>query len=1037
MKKRRFNGAVIVFALLLTVLSVTARDGVCAEFIRGADISTHTRQVADGVVYNEYGAAKDLYTILRNHNLNWIRIRIFNNPSGSEYGVCQNLAYVTALGAQVKSQGYKFLLDFHYSDSWADPGQQTTPAAWSSYNHAQLVTAVHDYTRDVITTLRTNNAMPDMVQIGNEITNGMLWPDGQIYGSGSWPNFADLINAGITGVNDGRGSEPMPKIMIHIDRGGDWAGTQWFFDTLITTYGVQFDVIGQSFYPEWHGTLDNLANCLNNTAARYSQEIVVAEAGDYYTGSTGKTPESQKAFLEGVIQRVQAAPNGKGTGVFYWEPAWVWNSGVGYRALFQPISGNWQNVDMLMAMEAFDIDDAVPPSAPTGLSATAGNSTVSLNWNDNNETDLSGYNVYRSTTSGGPYSKLNVSLLTVSNYSDNSVSGGVTYYYVVRAVDTASNESDNSNQASATPTDTIQPAAPTGLTAMAGDSTVSLNWNDNGEPDINGYYVYRSTTSGGTYTRLSSTILTGSNYTDDSVTNGTTYYYVVTAVDTSSNESANSGEVSATPSPTTVYTFAGITAVNTNYNAYACDVDVFPFAGLSSNRNSQVEATDAQYANISADDTAEWATVDPSSSDEIFLWIEMKINEAPATISRIDLTFDGYTGGTTTATHRIFVLTAGADWTQTASWTQVGTDQSISPGTYAAMTRSITSNFSNYIDANSKITWAVYETTSSEAMHVNYLEMTVVGTATDTTPPATPAELTAKAGFGTVSLDWNNNGEGDLAGYNVYRSTTSGSGYSKQNNSLLTGSDYNDSNISNGTAYYYVVTAVDTSANESGYTSEVSATPINPPATGTGSILFEWWMGITGTAVSDLTSDVNYPDNSNSRTLFVTFEGPVDWADNYGTRIRGYVIPPANGNYTFWIDSNDGSELWLSTDDNPANAELIAYMPGSSQSSMRSLIANQEYYIEVLHKENTGSDNISVSWQGPGISQQVIDGAYLSPCCLDFRDFADLAGQWNRSDCNAGNNWCSGQDCDRDGNVQFDDLKTFAEEWLTGFVKTF
>jgi arabinogalactan endo-1,4-beta-galactosidase len=344
-----------VFVLLLIGLSTTAQDGVCTEFMRGADISIQTRQEANGVVYNEYGVPKDVLTIFKNHDLNWIRIRIFHTPSGSPYGVCQDLDYVTALAARVKAEGFKFLLDFHYSDTWADPGKQYTPAAWESYNHSQLVTAVHDYTRDVIAHLRDNNVMPEMVQIGNEITNGMLWPDGQIYGSGSWENFVDLINAGIAGVNDGRGSEPMPKIMIHIDKGGNWASTQWFFDNILSR-GVQFDVIGQSFYPQWHGTLDDLTNCLNNTAATYPHDIVVAEAGDYYTNS-GKTPETQKAYLEEVIRRVQVTPNGKGIGVFYWEPTWVWNEPtVARRALFAPISGNQKNVDMLMGMEAFDIE---------------------------------------------------------------------------------------------------------------------------------------------------------------------------------------------------------------------------------------------------------------------------------------------------------------------------------------------------------------------------------------------------------------------------------------------------------------------------------------------------------------------------------------------------------------------------------------------------------------------------------------------------------------------------------------------------------
>jgi arabinogalactan endo-1,4-beta-galactosidase len=343
-----------VLTLLVLGLSIAAQEGACAEFMRGADISIQTRQEADGVIYNEYGVPKDVLTIFKNHDLNWIRIRLFHTPNPSSYGASMDLAYVTALAARVKAQGFKFLLDFHYSDTWADPGHQTKPAAWSSLNQAQLVTAVHDYTRDVISHLRDNNAMPDMVQIGNEIICGMLWPNGNCC-NGNWSNLVDLINAGISGVNDGRGTEPMPKIMIHIDRGGDWGSTQWFFDNLINTYGVQFDVIGQSFYPQWHGTLDDLTNCLNNTAATYPlHDIVVAEAGDYYT-SSGKTPESQKAYLEGVIQRVQDTPGGKGIGVFYWEPTWVLNAGgVSNRALFAPISGNWRNVNMLMGMEAFD-----------------------------------------------------------------------------------------------------------------------------------------------------------------------------------------------------------------------------------------------------------------------------------------------------------------------------------------------------------------------------------------------------------------------------------------------------------------------------------------------------------------------------------------------------------------------------------------------------------------------------------------------------------------------------------------------------------
>jgi arabinogalactan endo-1,4-beta-galactosidase len=922
-----------VFVLLLTGLSITAQHGVCAEFMRGADISIQTRQEADGVIYKEYGVPKDALTIFKNHNFNWIRIRLFHTPSGSEYGVCQDLAYVTTLAARVKADGFKFLLDIHYSDTWADPSHQTIPAAWAGMSHSQLVTAVHDYTRDVITTLRTNNAMPEMVQIGNEIICGMLWPDGEVCnGYSNWSNLADLINAGISGVNDGRGAEPMPEIMIHIDRGGDPASTQSFFDNLIAR-GVQFDVIGQSFYPEWHGTLDELTANLNFMAGRYSQDIIIAETAEYYTGSTGKTPENQKAFLEELIQRVQATPNGKGRGVCYWEPTWVWNSGVGYKALFEP-NPAWNNVNMLMGMEAFDISgDVTPPSPPTGLTATGGAGIVSLDWNDNNETDLAGYNVYRSLTSGGAYTKVNPSILSSSNYIDGNVVGGTTYYYVVTAVDTSSN----------------------------------------------------------------------------------------------SNESNDSSEASAVPNSgiRTVYNFAGINAANTNYNAYACDVDVFPFASNSANRNSMVEATDSQYVNISANDTSEWATADPGSNDEIFLWIEMKINELPADITKIALTFDGNTGGSIAATHRIFVLTADANWTLDASWTKVGSDQSFAPGVYSAMTRSIVSNISNYIDANGKIVWGAYETTSSEMMHVNYLEMAVT-IASDSPPTVSitsPLNGAIFAQDANITIDANaSDTDGAVTKVEFFQGTTklgedANSPYSYTWNSVPTG--------------YYSLTAKATDDDGNSTTSSpVGITSLG--AVGTGAVLCEWWTGIPGTAVSDLTSDANYPDSPSGEELLITLEGPTNWADDYGTRIRGYLNPVISGDYTFWIASDANSELWLSTNDNPANAVLIASVPANPQSSLIPLVAGQKYYIEVLHKEGTGNDNISVSWEGPWVAQQVINGVYLSPCCLEFINFADFAAQWNRSDCNVGNDWCDAFDFNRDGSVLLDDLMAFVNNWLTG-----
>ncbi|NIO81063.1 MAG: hypothetical protein GTN53_10675, partial [Candidatus Aminicenantes bacterium] len=195
------------------------------------------------------------------------------------------------------------------------------------------------------------------------------------------------------------------------------------------------------------------------------------------------------------------------------------------------------------------------PDPPTGLVAAAGEVFVDLDWADNTEPDLASYNVKRSTTTGGPYTQ--IANVTASAYTDNNVTAGTTYYYVVTAVDTDSYESGNSNEASATPFDN-PPAAPTGLTATAGNGQVDLDWADNTESDLASYNVKRATTTGGPYTQVAN--VTVSSWNDTTVTNGTTYYYVVTAVDTGSNESGNSNEASATPTDNPPAAPTGLTA---------------------------------------------------------------------------------------------------------------------------------------------------------------------------------------------------------------------------------------------------------------------------------------------------------------------------------------------------------------------------------------------------------------------------------------------------------------------------------------------
>ncbi len=311
-----------LLALFLGVaLAAQASDH---EYAVGADVSFLRQAEQQGVKFRDNGVAKPGLDILHDHGYGWVRLRLFNSP----LSLPNNLEYTIALARDAKQRGMKFLLDYHYSDDWADPGKQYLPKAWEKLSHPQLVNAVFEYTRDTIVKFREAGVLPDMVQIGNEVINGMMWPDGKL--PENWDNFAALVYAGINGVDAGRGNLPRPEIMIHIDRGGDLAATRAFYDKL-NSYHVPFDVIGQSYYPWWHGSLNDLRANLEFMARTYPQDIVVVEtayhwqpSGEAYQKKPGPFPESpdgQRQFLDELNRVVMQTPNGRGRGVFWWEPA--------------------------------------------------------------------------------------------------------------------------------------------------------------------------------------------------------------------------------------------------------------------------------------------------------------------------------------------------------------------------------------------------------------------------------------------------------------------------------------------------------------------------------------------------------------------------------------------------------------------------------------------------------------------------------------------------------------------------------------------
>ena len=308
--------------------SVTGHATVAADmpYAIGADLSFLAQAEARGVRFRDDGVVKPGLQLFRDHGYNWIRLRLFHTVANSPWPLPNDLAYTLALAKQAKAMGYMFLLDYHYSDTWADGDKQIMPKAWEKLSAPELIKAVEEYTRATMDTLQRGGAMPDMVQIGNEIAPGMMFPMGKL--PEQWDTFAELVKAGIRGVASGSGTAPKPLIMIHIDKGGDRATTRRFFDNLMQR-GVQFDVIGQSYYPWWHGTLLDLRDNLAFMAETYRKPIIVVEtAYNFRAGeAAGKpapfpeTPEGQRAFLDEVNRMVLATPYGLGKGVMWWEPA--------------------------------------------------------------------------------------------------------------------------------------------------------------------------------------------------------------------------------------------------------------------------------------------------------------------------------------------------------------------------------------------------------------------------------------------------------------------------------------------------------------------------------------------------------------------------------------------------------------------------------------------------------------------------------------------------------------------------------------------
>ncbi len=280
-------------------------------FAKGADVSWITEMEAAGKkFYNRSGAETEGMALLKSLGMNTIRLRVWVHPSPAWNGADD----VVAKAVRAKNLGMRIMINFHYSDTWADPGSQTKPAAWAGLGFDALKSALAAHTTEVLNQLKTAGVTPEWVQVGNETNNGMLWPDGRA--STSMAAFAQLVNAGYDAV---KAVFPSAKVIVHVSNGYDNGLFRWMFDGLKNN-GARYDVIGMSLYPSYASTPWQTTNrqCFDNMmdmVARYNKEVMVVEIGMPWDRA-----DECKQIIADLIVKLKTVTGGKGLGLLYWEP---------------------------------------------------------------------------------------------------------------------------------------------------------------------------------------------------------------------------------------------------------------------------------------------------------------------------------------------------------------------------------------------------------------------------------------------------------------------------------------------------------------------------------------------------------------------------------------------------------------------------------------------------------------------------------------------------------------------------------------------
>ena len=312
---------VLMFAVLALTASSCERpeggddpkpiDPEPATFAKGADVSWLTQMEKEGCkFYNASGQETECMALLKSLGMDAIRLRVWVDPKDGWCGKED----VLAKARRAQALGMRLMIDFHYSDWWADPGKQNKPAAWKNLDLEGLKKAVADHTTDVLTALKTAGITPQWIQIGNETTGGMLWPDGQNYNDAGFANYVQLHNAGYDAA---KAVFPSAQVMVHVDNGWKWETLKWFFNSF-DLKGARYDLIGLSLYPEksnWQSYNQQICNNIQTLYSQYQKETIICEVGMDWIDAT-----TCRQFLSDLIARTKDTAASHCTGVLYWEP---------------------------------------------------------------------------------------------------------------------------------------------------------------------------------------------------------------------------------------------------------------------------------------------------------------------------------------------------------------------------------------------------------------------------------------------------------------------------------------------------------------------------------------------------------------------------------------------------------------------------------------------------------------------------------------------------------------------------------------------